>query len=141
MAYATIADMEQRLDPVALGQLTKQVVSSAEYNAAINAELEQASAVVDSYAGARYTLPLETSVRVTQITVDITAYELEKNRATVRETDRQAYEDAMKFLRDLSAGRAVLDQPAGADPQTTSAAVKVTDKTRAFSDTNLEGYK
>ena len=105
MPYATIADMEQRLDPVALGQLTKQVVSSAEYGAAINAEIEQASAVVDSYAGTRYTLPLETSVRITQITVDIAAYELEKNRATVRETDRQGYEDAMKFLRDLSAGR------------------------------------
>ncbi len=140
MAYATIADMEKRLAVTVLVQLTGGAQGSAAYNDAINAELEQASAIVDSYAGTRFDLPLQTSTRVKQLVTDIGAYELEKNKATVRETDRAAYEDAIRFLRDLAAGKATLDQPAGATAQTGSLEPKVTTKARVMSDEHLSGF-
>ena len=140
MAYATIADMEKRLAVSVLVQLTGDSQGGAAYNTAINEELDQASAVVDSYAATRFDTPLQDSTRVRQLVTDIGAYELEKNKGTVRETDRAAYEDAIRFLRDLAAGKATLDQPSGAPAQTGSLEPKVTTKERIMSDDHLSGY-
>jgi hypothetical protein len=58
----------------------------------------------------------------------------------VRDATLAARDAALAFLRDLAAGRAVLDQPAGAPAQQTEADVKKTEQERVFSDENLEGF-
>ncbi len=140
MAYATIADMEKRLAQPLLQQLAGQPAGSTGYNDAINEKLDAAAAVIDSYAGQRYDLPLQTSEMVQQLSVDIAAYLLERDRGTIRDSERDSYNDALRFLRDLAAGKATLDQPTGATAQTGSGEPKATDKTRVFSDTNLSGF-
>ena len=140
MAYCTQSDLLNQTTTAELVQLTDDTgagtVDSAKVDAAINA----ASATIDAYAGARYTLPLETSEKVKQLCVDLAIYELEKRRRRVREVTLSARDTALNFLRDLARGRAVLDQPAGADPQSTEADIKKTAADRTFDDTNLEGY-
>lgn len=140
MAYATITDLEARLNRAQLEQLTATTAPSSAYDAALNAALDAASAEIDAYAGGRFELPLATSVRITELTVDIAAYKLERKNNVVRESERLAYEDAIRFLKLVAEGKATLDQPAGEDPQLSEADVLVTDQTRVFSKTNLKGF-
>ena len=99
-----------------------------------------ADATIDAYAGARYSLPLQTSVKVKTLSVDLAIYELEKRRRRVREVTQAARDAALAFLRDLALGRAVLDQPAGQPAQTSELDVKVPDDKGVFSDENLEDF-
>ena len=137
MAYATISDMEGRLDASVLEKLTG---ASQAYNDQINAALDYASATVDSYAGSRFDLPLQTSTQVKHLVLDLAVWHLEKEKGTVREADQRAYDEVLRFLRDLASGRATLDQPSGASAQTASSEPKVTEKARVMSDANLEGF-
>jgi phage gp36-like protein len=140
MPYCTEADLLNQLTQTELVQLTDDAGSGSVDSAKVDAALAAASATIDAYAGARYTLPLQTSEKVKQLCVDLTIYELEKRRRRVREATLAARDAALSFLRDLARGRAVLDQPAGAQPQASEADVKKTEQERAFSDENLENF-
>ena len=140
MAYCTQSDLLNQTTTAELVQLTDDTGSGSVDSAKVDAAINAASATIDAYAGARYTLPLETSEKVKQLCVDLAIYELEKRRRRVREVTLSARDTALNFLRDLARGRAVLDQPAGADPQSTEADIKKTAVDRKFDDTNLEGF-
>jgi len=140
MPYCTQADLLNQLTPEELIQLTDDAATGSVDTAKVDAALAAAAATIDAYAGARYTLPLQTSEKIKQLCVDLSVYELEKRRRRVREATLAARDAALSFLRDLARGRAVLDQPAGAQPQTSEADVKKTDATRTFSDDNLEDF-
>ena len=140
MAYAVIADMEGRLPVAVLEKLTADTQAGATYNAQINTALTRASARVDAYASVRYDTPLVSSDLIKGITLDIAVWHLQKERGTIREADQKAYDEAIKFLKDLAAVKAGLDVPAGEDPQTTSEESKVTTQDRVFSDTKMSGF-
>jgi phage gp36-like protein len=140
MPYCTQADLLNQLTQAELVQLTDDAATGSVDSAKVDAALTAASATIDAYAGARYTLPLQSSEKVKQLCVDLAIYELEKRRRRVREATLAARDAALSFLRDLARGRAVLDQPAGAQPQASEADVKKTEQDRAFSDENLENF-
>lgn len=140
MPYCTEADLLNQLTQAELVQLTDDAGTGSVDSAKVDAALAAASATIDAYAGARYTLPLQTSEKVKQLCVDLAIYELEKRRRRVREATLAARDAALSFLRDLARGRAVLDQPTGAQPQASEADVKKTEQERAFSDEKLEGF-
>lgn len=140
MAYCTQTDLLNQLTEAELVQLTDDAGSGAVDTVKVDAALAAASATIDAYAGARYTLPLQTSEKVKQLCIDLAIYELEKRRRRLRDATAAARDAALAFLRDLAAGRAVLDQPAGAQPQTTEAEVKKTDQPRVFADEKLENF-
>ena len=140
MPYCTQTDLLNQLTEAELVQLTDDAGSGAVDTAKVDAALAAASATIDAYAGARYTLPLQTSEKVKQLCIDLAIYELEKRRRRLREATVAARDAALVFLRDLAAARAILDQPAGASPQATEADVKKTTQPRVFSDENLENF-
>ena len=140
MAYCTQSELLNQTTTAELVQQTDDTGSGSVDSAKVDAAINAASATIDAYAGARYTLPLQTSEKIKQLCVDLAIYELEKRRRRIREATLAARDAALSFLRDLARGRAVLDQPAGAQPQSTEADVQTTDQDRAFSDENLEGY-
>lgn len=140
MAYCTENDLLNQLTQTELVQLTDDAGTGAVDSAKVDAALAAASATIDAYAGARYTLPLQPSDKVKQLCVDLTIYELEKRRRRLRDATLAARDAALSFLRDLARGRAVLDQPAGAPAQTSEADVKQTQPDRVFDDENLEGF-
>lgn len=140
MPYATQTDLLNQLTQAELIQLTDDAGSGSVDTAKVDAAIAAASATIDAYAGGRYSLPLQTSEKIKQLCVDLSIYELEKRRRRVREATQAARDAALSFLRDLSAGRAVLDQPAGASAQASAAAVKRTEQPRVFSDEDLEGF-
>lgn len=140
MPYCTQSDLLNQLTQAELVQLTDDAGTGSVDTAKVDAALAAASATIDAYAGARYTLPLQTSEKVKQLCVDLAIYELEKRRRRLREATIAARDAALAFLRDLAGGRAVLDQPAGAQPQATEADVKKTTQERIFSDEKLQDY-
>jgi len=140
MPYATQADLLNQITQAELVQLTDDAGAGSVDTAKVDAALNAASATIDAYAGARYTLPLQSSEKIKQLAVDLAIYELEKRRRRLRDATLAARDAALAFLRDLAAGRAVLDQPAGAPAQQSEADVKKTAPDRVFSDENLEGF-
>ncbi len=140
MPYCTQSDLLNQLTQAELVQLTDDDATGAVDPAKVDAALNAASATIDAYAGARYTLPLQSSEKIKQLCIDLAIYELEKRRRRLRDATVAARDAAFAFLRDLARGRAVLDQPAGAPAQQSEADVKKTQQDRTFSDEKLEGF-
>jgi len=143
MPYATQNDLLQRMTLVQLTQLTDDGNTGSPDAVIVGAALEEASGRVDAYCRERYVTPLQASDTVTTLTRDIAAYFLFSRRpAKMSDTVRQRYEDAMALLKDISAGKAVLDQPvSAASPQSTAtgATLPTTSKLR-FNDCDISGY-
>ena len=152
MAYAVQSDLVPlRVTQKDLTELTVDVPSGnagadAEATASIvSAALEEASGRVDSYCRARYATPLQVSDDVKSLTLDITLYLLFTRRRETRASDtvQQRFEQAMAFLKDISAARASLDQPASAAaPQTSLAGPAISDYDRrlVFREEHIEGF-
>lgn len=108
MSYATQADLEARYGAREILQLSDRANPPAGVvdAAVVAAALGDADAVVDSYLGNRYTVPITTPApaRVVDLSCVLARYRLMEQRATERA--RKDYEDAIAFLRDVSAGRA-----------------------------------
>ncbi|HZP98039.1 MAG TPA: DUF1320 domain-containing protein [Reyranella sp.] len=77
-----------------------------------------AQATIDSYIGTRYALPLVTvPATVKKVCQDLARYELYTIEAPKAVSDK--YDQAIAWLKDISAGRASLDAPAPAAADST----------------------
>lgn len=94
-----LIDLTDRADPPT-GQIDSGVVAAA---------IAGAAAEVDSYIGQRYTVPLTdpAPAAVADAALTIAWYRLHTDRAADKDL-RIRYEDAVRWLRDVSAGRASL---------------------------------
>lgn len=78
--------------------------------AVINQALAVADGLVDSYLGARYTLPLAIVPAVLrEVALDLARYEMHKEKAT--EEVRNRRDQAVAWLKDISSGKATLGAP------------------------------
>jgi len=80
---------------------------------------------------------------VKSLTLDLAIFELEKRKRTVRDATQTAYDAAVRFLRDLSAGKVSLSD--GTTTQVATGAPKTPDRDaqadkRVHEDGNLDGY-
>lgn len=143
MAYATNADLLQRVTPAELVQLTCDDDTKTLDQTKVDAAIAEASGKVEGYCRARYVTPLQTSQEVTAIVRDIAIYLLFSRRPQkMRDTVRQLYEDAISLLKDVSTGKASLDQPVGAAIPQSSTGGPVLPKRNGlrFTDRKLEGF-
>ena len=121
MAYAAQTDLTPlRLTQAELVQLTCDDSTATVNAATVSAALEEASGIVDSYCRMRYQTPLQADDDVKGKTLDIAIWLLFRRRRNAKngEIIRQAYEDAIAFLKDIAASKASLDQPLGNTAQT-----------------------
>jgi phage gp36-like protein len=97
---------------------------------------------VDSYCRQRYQTPLQAGDDVKGKTLDIAVWLLFRRRRNAKngEIIRQAYEDAIAFLGQVSTGKATLDQPVGSTPQTADSSVQKSTKRLVFDEHQLEGF-
>lgn len=109
-AYVTVSDLVDRFGERELVDLTDRAQPPAGVIDAGVAEAAIADACgeADAYLGVRYSLPVTAPVPVMLVAVvsDIARYRLYDDRAT--EEVRKRYEDAVRWLRDVSRGAAVL---------------------------------
>jgi phage gp36-like protein len=144
--YATQADLVPlRLSSHELVQLTDDAGLSEVNAAIVTAALEEASGTVESYCRRRYATPLQASDMVKARTLDIAVYLLFSRKRNAKmggvEMVRQRYDDAVKFLEGVAAGRLQLDQPLTATPQASTAGAAISRTSGIFSDDNLAGFR
>jgi phage gp36-like protein len=144
VAYATQDDLVPlRLTQKDLVELTDDAFTGEVNSDVVNAALEEASGRVESYCRQRYVTPLQQSDDVKALVLDITLYLLFSRRRETRVSDtvQQRFDQAIGFLKDISAGKASLDQPVTAQQaQLGSGEAVITRKPERFSDRNLDGY-
>lgn len=124
MAYAAKSDIQKRLDDSKLIQLTDFSNSGSMDDARIAEALALATALIDSYAGGRYQLPLVASDQVRDLCVSLAIFKLYEGRQLANEWAQGLYDRAVDFLANVQAGKASLDQPA----QTQAVSMEATTK-------------
>lgn len=138
MTYATQQNLVDRFGSEELLALADRDGDDAVDTAVVDAALADADALIDSYIGRRYTLPLaSTPARLVTVAATIARYELAADRPT--EQMRQDYDDAVAWLRDVAAGRAEL-QIEGDEPTGEAVTIKTSGPERVFSRTTLRGF-
>lgn len=109
MPYATLDNLKTAFGEREVAQLTQRRADYVETpdGTAATAFLEQASAEIDSRLAVRYAVPVTPAPKVlVAVCCDIARYRLFDDAAP--ETVRARYEDAVRWLNDIAAGRAVL---------------------------------
>ncbi len=140
MSYASQQNLTDRFGNDELLQLTDRATPpTGTIDATVVAEaLADADAIIDSYIGKRYDLPLaSTPIRLIAVGCDLARYSLYKDDPT--ETVAARHTDAIKWLRDISTGAAVLDV-AGSPPAAAGDQVRISAPARTFTKTTLGGF-
>ncbi len=111
MAYCDREDIQRVIPETELVELTSES-DVVDWNVVDNA-IERASAIVDSYLGVRYSVPISPVSKILEDkTTDIAVYLIYEKRAVgmteVPEDVRKRYEDAIQWLKEVRDGKAVL---------------------------------
>jgi phage gp36-like protein len=107
MAYVTEADLVLRYGQDELVQLTNRAGGSTIDSAVLAAAIADAEAEVDGYLASRYAVPVTVQAALLRsIAATVVRYRLHGKSAG--ETVRRDYEDALRWLRDVSTGKVVL---------------------------------
>jgi phage gp36-like protein len=143
MPYATQADLIQRFGDEELIQLTDRAQIGQVDRATVTAALGDADAAIEGYLAGRYAVPVSPiPALLRRMACDIARFFLYGNAAP--EPVRQAYEDALRVLKDLADGRAVLvgAVPAalGAVPAASPGTVRVDAPLRGLDRASLGDY-
>jgi phage gp36-like protein len=124
MAYATQADIVEIYSEDALYVADRDGDGVVDADA-VGRALQAASGQIDSFIGVRYALPLSAADDLLkQYCVDIAIYLLASGRNVQSDEHRQRFEDALKHLEKIGAGKANLIVPhdiVGADGAASSA--------------------
>jgi len=141
LRYATVADLQEHV-----GGAEKLLLWTDDDQDGVGDDtiaeraIEKAADEVDAYLSARYACPLTTVPgTVKTVTLDIAVWNLTKRRQSATDAQRDAYEDAIRLLRDISAGRAALGvEPPPAAPEHLPGIFE--SEERVFTRTSLSGY-
>lgn len=142
MPYSAQADLEEQISADELIELTDDAGTGAVDATAVARAIADADAEIDSYCGSRYTPPFSpVPVMIRKLSVDIAIYNLHTRRAIIKvpEERQKRYENAIRFLRDVSKGLISL----GADapvPANTEDTVAVTANDRIFTRDKMQGF-
>jgi len=136
LSYATQANLIDRYGEDALLVLADRDLDSVIDVVVVQQALDDATAEINAYVGAKYSLPLPIVPDVlVRLCGDIAMYRLavEANQAT--DERRTRYEDAIAFLKDVSRGVAALGIP-DAPPSSNGGVTLISDK-RQFTRRNM----
>jgi phage gp36-like protein len=109
MNYASKQDIDDLYGEDLLRRVTDHDDDGESDSPVIARGLADASAVIDSYISARYTLPLISVPSVLKkICIDLGIYSMAPQDSRRTTEMRQRYEDAMAMLRDIASGKSGL---------------------------------
>lgn len=142
MAYASLQDLIARYGMQMLVDLTDRAETPSgviDSDVADRARLD-AEALIDGFVAAKYSLPLsEVPALITDLTLKIWIYNLHVHASG--EKIKADFDQAIRTLRDISAGSVRLPGAAGSEPATAiSSGAEFTDRDRAFTPETLRGF-
>lgn len=136
--YASEEDMRIRFGEALLDQLCPPDLPGPG-GPSLVAALADATELIDSYAAARYRVPLTpVPAPVRRWCADIARWYLD--RARTDEAIRKAYEDALAGLKDMARGTIVFQCQGVASEDTPNGQVMMSGPERFFSKDSLKGY-
>jgi phage gp36-like protein len=142
MPYCTHADLLMRMSEQELIELTDEAGAGLLNSDAETRAIADADGEIDGYCGGSYPVPFNpVPVMVRKISVDVTIYNLYGLRATLALPDdiKARYDNAVRFLKDVSKGLVKLgaDAPAPANTENT---VNIAGNDRIFTRAKLTGF-
>ncbi len=139
MAYSTQTDIEKLIPVEELSELTAEAGGVPDAEVVAEA-IAKAEAEINAYCGGRYAVPFSPVPEVVRsLAVDMAIYHLFSRRDQMPEIRRQKYEDAIKFLRDVSRGLATLGEMEGGAARDSGIA-EISSQTRLFDRGKLAGW-
>lgn len=136
--YCTQSDLETRFGADEILELTDRDADGTADTGVLDAAITDAGATIDSYIAKRYDLPLASiPTRLITIACNLVRYQLDKEDP--RDRVETAYKAAMSELRDIAAGRAVLDVE-GSEPTGAKDDVIVEGPDRMFNSNTMKGF-
>lgn len=146
MAYATQDDIVTLHGEDAVLLVAADAETGGIDAAAVNAALENATSLIDTHVGVRYSTPLASvPVLVRDLCIDIALYKLSKVGAGLNEEGRIRYDDAISLLKRIADGKAKLDLPSEHSavtdiPLRAGGAALIGGSRRLFTRDRLRGY-
>jgi len=115
MAYSTKADILEQLDEDILIQLTDDDDLGTVDDDMVTRAIADADALIDSYCGTRYGVPLSSTPDIIRAcSVDLAICNLYARRRGVPEDRKQRCAERVSFLKDIATGKATLGSAAPA---------------------------
>lgn len=131
MPYATQQDIIDRYSQEALLIIADRDDDQVIDSAVVDQALADATAEIDTYLAAKYSLPLAVVPDVLiRLSVDIVMYRLAADADMATEERRQRYEDAINLLDRIAKGTASLGM--SEPPKSSNGVVKLISKIRRF---------
>jgi len=144
MAYCEQADILEQVDEDVLIQLTDDADAGEVDNDKVTRAIADADAEIDGYCGSRYSVPFSTVPdMIRKLSVDISVFNLYARRMGAPEDRKLRYDNAVRYLKDVSKGYASLgvqpvpDAPGEGD-YTGGSRVTVRDK--VFDEDTMDKY-
>ena len=138
--YIGQSDLQLRMTSDELVQLADFDQDGTADSTVIARAISDAESLVDSYVGARTTVPLTTVPdHVKTLAVNLAIYYLHLGRRSVTEDIRNQYEDDLRQLRDIAAGKATLGD-AGEQAGQSHPTPRYDGETRIYSRDDLEQW-
>jgi len=141
MAYCTQSDILEQLDEDILIQLTDDDDEGEVDDQKVTTAIEKADAEINSYCGAKYSVPFSTvPPMIKAASVDIAIYNLYARRRGAGPSEKERYDNRIAWLKDVAKGVAVLgeDDPDGTPSEHNAPEISSND--RIFSRDSMEGW-
>jgi len=138
--YADKAEMLKRYREDDLIALTDRAepFTGAIVDAVLEAALEDAAALIDTYISKRYNLPVASVPGALKVQACAIAY-YTLHQGRYPEETRKAYEDALSFLQKVADGKVHLDV-GGSQPKSAPADARVDGPDQTFNRDTLKGF-
>lgn len=142
MSYATAQDIMNRYSNQDLVQLTNEDPAATTINTTVLQQaLDDASAEIDGYLGARFVLPLtDPPIVLNRVAADIAMYRVQSLRPIHDLADaRRRYDDAITMLTRVASGELTLGIAADGR-ETTASSEQSEGPARVFNRNTLKGF-
>jgi len=143
MDYCTKSDILEQIDEDVLIDLTDDDDVGSVDDDKVTRAISDADEEIDSYCGARHTVPFSTVPGIIRkLSVDIAIYNLYARRRGAPDDRKERYNNAVRMLRDISRGVISLgaDDPEGSPPDTNAPEMASTNPDRVFSRDTMKGW-
>jgi len=141
MGYCTKADILGLIPEETLIQLTDDHGAGIVDDGIVDQSIADADAEIEGYCGERYTLPFSpVPAIIKKASADIAIYNLYGRRQGAPEDRSKRYDNAIKLLRDISAGKITLGASAPEETAQDTVDVSTSVDDRVFTKTTLENF-
>lgn len=141
MAYSIKTNILKQVSEAVLIQLTDDANTGLVIDETVTQAIADADAEIDSYCGKRYTVPFViVPEMILKISVDIAIYNLYARRKGAPEDRQKRYDNAVRFLRDVSKGVVALDAGTEITSEAADNFSSVEAEDRLFSRTKMKDY-